>query len=66
MRNILVFITALFMTSCGFEIVDTGFRGVETNFGKVIGGSLTEGLHWYNPFTSNITELDVREKQFKG
>jgi len=46
--------------ACGFEIVDTGYRGVETEFGKIKGESLTEGLHFYNPFTSNIIELEVR------
>ena len=58
-----VFLHAVLMSmtvSCGFEIVDTGHRGIETRFGEVVGKSLPEGLHFYNPFTSNITELDVR------
>jgi len=48
------------LTSCGFEIVNTGFRGVKTRFGKVSGGTLDEGLHFYNPFTTNVIEMDVR------
>lgn len=54
-------VAALLMTSaCGFEIVDTGHRGVETRFGEVVGESLPEGFHTYNPFTSDIVEMDTR------
>ena len=55
-----VLFLAFFITGCGFEIVNTGFRGVQTRFGKVEGGTLDEGLHFYNPFTTSIVELDVR------
>jgi regulator of protease activity HflC (stomatin/prohibitin superfamily) len=48
------------LTACGFEIVNTGYRGVKTRFGKVDGPTLEEGLHFYNPFTSSIVEMDVR------
>lgn len=54
------------LCSCGFEVVDTGYRGIETNFGKVIGEPLPEGIHFYNPLTSDITEFDVREDKFQG
>lgn len=47
-------------TACGFEIVDTGKRGVETSMGKVVSESLPEGLYFYNPLTSNIIEMDTR------
>lgn len=60
MKRVLMIGLMLLFTSCGMEIVDTGFRGVETKFGKVVGGSLDEGLHFYNPITSNIIEMDVR------
>lgn len=56
----------LALTSCGFEVVDTGYRGIETNFGKVIGDPLPEGMHFYNPFTSNIHEIEVREQKLEG
>lgn len=48
------------LTGCGFEIVDTGNRGVQTHFGEVYPKPLEEGLHWYNPFTENIKEMDVQ------
>src|SRR5690606_16792535 len=49
---------------CGFEIVDTGHRGVRTTFGKVDSESLPEGLYFYNPLTSTIIEIDVRETKW--
>lgn len=61
MKTTLVLALLFTLTSCGFEVVDTGFRGIETNMGKVVGEPLPEGLHFYNPFTSNITEMAVRE-----
>jgi prohibitin 2 len=50
----------LSLTAC--EQVDTGHRGVQTRFGEVDEklGSLPEGLYFYNPFTSSITEIDTR------
>lgn len=53
-------IAALMLTGCGFEIVDTGHRGVKTRFGEVIGPPLSEGFYTYNPFTSDIKDYDVR------
>lgn len=60
MRVFLQVVLMIVTVSCGFEVVDTGHRGIETRFGEVVGKSLPEGLHFYNPFTSDITELDVR------
>ena len=61
-----VFVLLIALTSCGFKVVDTGHRGVETKFGKIVGEALEEGLHLYNPFTSKIVELDVREQKLEG
>lgn len=66
MRYIVTIFAAITLSACGFEVVDTGYRGVETNFGKVVGSPLEEGLHFYNPFTSDITEIDVREQKIEG
>lgn len=63
MRLFLMLTLVGFLTSCGFEVVDTGHRGVKTRFGKVLGGTLDEGIHFYNPFTTDVTEMDVREKR---
>lgn len=61
----LLLIVTQILTACGFEIVDTGYRGVETRFGKVVGEPLGEGLHFYNPFTTDITEYGVREQKWE-
>lgn len=67
MRNIvLVVLAAVFASSCGFEIVDTGYRGIEIRLGRVVSGPLPEGLYFYNPFTSNIIEMDIREQKTEG
>jgi len=63
MKILMVAILATFLTGCGFEIVDTGYRGVETRFGAVQGGTLDEGIHFYNPFTSDVVEMNVREQK---
>lgn len=65
MKRILGLIPMLFLGACGFEVVDTGHRGVETRFGKVVSESLPEGLHFYNPLTSNIIEMDVRTQRYE-
>lgn len=52
------------MSACGFEVVDTGRRGIETRFGAVQGEPLPEGLHFYNPFTSSIKEYSVKQEKW--
>lgn len=61
MKYLLLAAMVLGLSSCGFEIVDPGYRGIETNLGKVVGQPLEEGLHFYNPFTSDIKEFNVRQ-----
>jgi regulator of protease activity HflC (stomatin/prohibitin superfamily) len=50
----------LALNACGFEIVDTGNRGVEVKLGEVVGEPLPEGIHFYNPVTSNIIEMSIQ------
>jgi regulator of protease activity HflC (stomatin/prohibitin superfamily) len=64
MKNLIFTLMALGLTGCGMEIVDTGYRGVETRFGAVQGEPLPEGLHFYNPFTSSITEYSVKQEKW--
>ena len=65
-KLITLIVAALALSSCGFEIVDPGYRGIETNLGKVVGEPLPEGLHWYNPFTSDIKEFNVRQDTWES
>lgn len=62
MKIILIITAILTLSSCGFEVVDPGYRGIETNLGKVVGEPLAEGLHFYNPFTSDVKEFNVRQE----
>jgi regulator of protease activity HflC (stomatin/prohibitin superfamily) len=66
LRLLLLATVAQFLTACGCETVDTGHRGIRTTFGEVQGEPLAEGLYWYNPFTSHIVELSVREEKIEG
>lgn len=62
-----IIIIAMFVLArCGCEIIDTGNRGVKTTYGEIQGEALNEGLHFYNPFTSQIKEISVREEKVEG
>ncbi len=58
-----VVIVVLSAWGMGIEIVDTGHRGIKTEFGKVVSESLPEGLYFYNPLTSKIVEMDTRTRK---
>jgi len=64
MKKIILATLLLTLSSCGFEVVDTGYRGVKTTFGAINGDPLPEGLHFYNPFTSSITEFSVKQEKW--
>jgi regulator of protease activity HflC (stomatin/prohibitin superfamily) len=63
--KVLALVPVFALSACGFEVVDTGHRGIETRFGKIVGEPLDEGLHFYNPFTSSVKEIDVREQKLE-
>lgn len=64
MKTAALLILVTLLSSCGFEVVDTGRRGIETRFGAVQGEPLSEGLHFYNPFTSSIVEFSVKQEKW--
>ncbi|MES2855424.1 MAG: prohibitin family protein, partial [Bdellovibrionota bacterium] len=41
-------------------------EAIETRFGKVVSESMPEGLYFFNPFTSTIIEMDVRESRLEA
>jgi regulator of protease activity HflC (stomatin/prohibitin superfamily) len=59
-------VAAVSIAGCGIKVVDTGQRGIKTRFGEVVSQSLPEGLYFYNPFTSNIVEVDTRVQRQDG
>lgn len=54
---------ALTLTACG--TVDEGHRGVKLVWGAAQGSALSPGLHTYNPLSTDIDEVDIREKKFQ-
>lgn len=60
----LLVLSVSFLSGCA-EIVDTGHRGIKTNYGKVVSESLEEGFYFYNPFSSSIVEMDVRLRRME-
>lgn len=52
-------ITLVFV-ACSVTVVNTGHRGVKVRFGEVQGDTLTEGLYFVNPITTDIVEMDAR------
>ena len=53
-------VTLLSVGACSMETVDTGKRGVTIQFGEPT-GTLDEGLHFVNPFTTSVKQLSVRQ-----
>lgn len=66
MKKITALMMLILCTGCGIEQVDEGYRGIETNWGKVVGEPLAPGLYFYNPVSSAIFEMDVREVKTEG
>jgi prohibitin 2 len=62
----IVLLIVVSVVGCGIKVVDTGHRGIETRFGKVISESLGEGIYFYNPLTSHIVEMDTRVQRQDG
>lgn len=60
----MILIASNVLTACGFEVVDTGYRGIKTRFGQVEDSPLPEGLYFYNPFTTSIREYSVRQEKW--
>jgi prohibitin 2 len=63
---IVVAVIVLSVAGCGIKVVNTGQRGIETRFGKIVSESLPEGLYFFNPVTSDIVEIDTRVQRFDG
>lgn len=61
MKYSVLILSLLFLSGCGIHVVETGNRGIKVRFGEVIGDPLPEGLYLYNPVTTSIKELNVRE-----
>lgn len=65
-RTIFLMIVTSLLSACGFEQVDEGYRGIKTTFGKVEAEPYMPGLHFYNPISSSMFEMDVREQKLEN
>ena len=50
-----IILAAATLSGCGFEVVDPGYRGIETRLGKVVGEPLPEGLHFYKTCFNQVS-----------
>lgn len=55
---------ALGISFSGVKVIDTGFRGVKTRFGEVVGEPLQEGIYFYNPITTEIQAIDTKVQRY--
>jgi len=67
MKKILsIFATILMLTGCGAEQIDTGNRGVETSWGKIVSTEpMSEGLYFYNLFGGDIIEYECKTQSWQ-
>lgn len=63
---VILAIVVVSVAGCGIKVVNTGHRGIKTEFGRVVSESLPEGLYFYNPITSAIIEMDTRVQRKDG
>lgn len=64
-KILVALLTVGLLSSCGFEQVDEGYRGIKTSWGKMEGEPLPPGLHFYNPVSEDIFEITVRETKLE-
>ena len=67
MRRLILFLSILLLAAgCGWGTVDPGERAVFARFGKldVWPGCFKEGLYFYNPWTTDMYEFDVKVQAF--
>lgn len=65
-KIVFILTSLLALSACGFTTVETGHRGVKVHYGKVVSESLPEDIYFYNPFTSDVIEMDVRLLKWEG
>lgn len=64
MKWLIAIIASVTMVGC--TQIDEGNRGIKKVWGKVEGDVLEPNLHWYNPWSADIIEVDVREHIWDG
>lgn len=60
-----LFMLILFLWATAIRVVNAGYVGVKTTFGKIHTEALNPGLHFKWPFIDKIVELDTRLVSFE-
>lgn len=63
-KGIVLLLTSVALAGCGQ--VDAGHTGVFSRFGQVDNVPAREGLHWYNPLTTDLIVLDTQTQKGEG
>lgn len=60
----LLLVAVIGVVMASVKVVDTGYRGIKTRFGKVVSESLPEGFYIYNPITTDIHKMDTKVQKY--
>lgn len=54
------------VTGCGMRQIEEGSRGIKKVWGRMDSDPLKPGFYFYNPLSSDIIEMDVKEQKIEG
>lgn len=52
----------LFVLSCSFVIIPTGYTGVRTTFGQIDSASVRNGFNWKVPFVQSVVQVNNKQQ----
>ena len=63
---VVIFIGLVVLLVTSVKQVNEGERGIKTTWGKMVGEPLMPGIHFFNPISSGVILMDVREDKLEG
>lgn len=57
-----VFAIVLFVFSCAFVIIPTGFTGVKSTFGQIDSTTMQNGFNWKLPFIQSVERMNNKQQ----
>lgn len=64
-RVLIVVGVLLFIISCSFTIIPTGYTGVRSTFGQIDSSTVEPGFNWKVPFVQNIATVNNKQQDVK-
>ena len=52
----------MFIVSCSFVIIPTGYTGVRTTFGQIDSTTVQNGFNWKLPFVQSIEQVNNKQQ----